>query len=209
MVQGEKTTMIKSTVNLKSIFTLAIVMAATWAGGAIAQEGEGYWKGKQIRLIVGTAPGGGYDSYARLVAGHLSKHLPGKPSIVVQNMPGAGSLVLVNHLNHVAPRDGTVIAAVHSLSATYPLLFPDRAKYDGRELRWIGSTLRENHVGVAWHTSPVSSFEDVLGAGGATNSFPALRTTCSGRASRSSKVMKAQSWGCSPWSGARSMVSSA
>ena len=147
---------------------------------ASAQHGSES-KGKDIRIIVGTAPGGGYDSYARLVASHLPKHLPGRPNAIVQNMPGAGSLTLLNHLANVAPKDGTVIGAVHSLSATYPLFAPDKARYDARSMAWIGSTLRENHLGIAARDSNVQTFQDVVdreliiaGAGGATTSFPAF-----------------------------------
>jgi tripartite-type tricarboxylate transporter receptor subunit TctC len=160
---------------------LALAALVALVVSAPAAEDAEFYKGKQIRLIVGSTPGGGYDTYARTIAAHLPKHLPGMPKIVVQNMPGAGSLVLSNYLYNIAPRDGTVIAAVHSLSATHPLFFPDRAKYDPRQMNWLGSALRETHVGVVWHTAPVQSFAEVFkrelivsGSGGSTNSFPAF-----------------------------------
>ena len=161
----------------------ALIVFALLAGLAapVAAEDAEFYKGKQIRLIVGSSAGGGYDTYARTIAAHLPKHLPGAPKIVVQNMPGAGSLVLCNYLYNIAPKDGTVIAAVHSLSATHPLYFPERAKYDARHMNWLGSALRETHVGVVWHGAPVQTFTDILqrelivaGSGGSTNSFPAF-----------------------------------
>jgi len=144
-----------------------------------AQAADPYFKDKQIRLIVGSAPGGGYDAYGRLLAQYMKQHIPGNPSIIVQNMPGAGSLVAANYIYNVAPRDGTFIGAVNALLATDPLVYPERVKFDPRQFRWLGSALRENHVGVAWHLARVNSFDDVLknelivaGTGGATNFYP-------------------------------------
>ena len=144
-----------------------------------AAAADAYFKDKQIRLIVGSAPGGGYDAYGRLLAQYMRSHIPGNPTIIVQNMPGAGSLVAANYIYNVAPKDGTFIGAVNAMLATDPLLYPERVKFDPRQFRWIGSALRENHVGVAWYLSRVKSFDDVLknelivaGSGGATNFYP-------------------------------------
>jgi tripartite-type tricarboxylate transporter receptor subunit TctC len=147
---------------------------------AEAQE-EPFYKDKTLRIIVGSAPGGGYDAYARVVSEHMRRHIPGNPVIVVQNMPGAGSLVATNFIANVAPKDGTVIGAVNGLIATDLLLYPERTKFDPRKLQWLGSALRENHVGVARANAPVKTFEDsfkqeliVSGTGGSTNSYPVL-----------------------------------
>ena len=136
---------------------------------------------QQIRLLVGSGPGGGYDTYARLLAAHLPRHLPGDPKIVVQNMPGAGSLVVSNYLANIAPSDGSVFAGVHSLTATHPLFYPDRAKYDARKLIWLGSAVREKTFGLAATSSKVTSFKDafsremiVAGSTGSTTSFPSF-----------------------------------
>jgi tripartite-type tricarboxylate transporter receptor subunit TctC len=144
-----------------------------------AAAADPYFKDKQIRLIVGSAPGGGYDAYGRLLAQYMKPHIPGNPNVIVQNMPGAGSLVAANYIYNVAPKDGTVIGAVNAMLATDPLVYPDRVKFDPRQFRWLGSALRENHVGVVWHLTRVKSFEDVLrnelivaGTGGATNFYP-------------------------------------
>jgi tripartite-type tricarboxylate transporter receptor subunit TctC len=144
-----------------------------------AHAAEPYFKDKQIRLVVGSAPGGGYDAYGRLLAQYMKQHIAGNPTIVVQNMPGAGSLVAANYIYNVAPKDGTFIGAVNAMLATDPLVYPERVKFDPRQFRWLGSALRENHVGVVWHLTRVSTFDDVLrnelivaGTGGATNFYP-------------------------------------
>jgi tripartite-type tricarboxylate transporter receptor subunit TctC len=157
----------------------ALLLPAIALTPATAQDAAGIFRDKPIRLYVGSAPGGGYDAYGRLLAAHMRRHIPGNPNIVVQNMPGAGSLVLANYLYNVAPKDGTAFGAVNALIATDPLLYPERVKFDPRQFRWLGSALRENHVGVAWHTSPIHTFDDVFkqelivaGTGGATNLYP-------------------------------------
>jgi tripartite-type tricarboxylate transporter receptor subunit TctC len=148
---------------------------------AVAQDAAPYFKGKVIHLVVGSAPGGGYDAYSRVIAEHMKRHIPGNPTIVIQNMPGAGSLVATNYIANVAPKDGTVIGAVNGLISTDLLIYPERTKFDPRKLQWLGSALRENHVGVVRSESPVKTFDDALtreliisGTGGATNSYPAL-----------------------------------
>jgi tripartite-type tricarboxylate transporter receptor subunit TctC len=159
--------------------TAALLLAASIPAAAPAAAADAYFKDKQIRLIVGSAPGGGYDAYGRLLAQYMRAHIPGNPTIVVQNMPGAGSLVAANYIYNVAPKDGTAFGAVNALLATDPLLYPERVKFDPRQFRWLGSALRENHAGFAWYTSDVKSFDDVLknelivpGTGGATNFYP-------------------------------------
>ena len=147
---------------------------------AQAQE-EAFFKDKTIRVIVGSAPGGGYDAYARLVSDHMRRHIPGNPQIVVQNMPGAGSLVATNHIANVAPKDGTVIGAINAAMTTQPLLKPDQAKFDPRKMNWIGSTLREFHIGLVRANSPVKVMADtqkteipVAGTGGSTSTYPVI-----------------------------------
>ena len=157
----------------------APLLALTLAAAGPASAADAYFKDKQIRLIVGSAPGGGYDAYGRLLAQYMRAHIPGNPTIVVQNMPGAGSLVAANYIYNVAPKDGTVFGAVNAMLATDPLVYPERVKFDPRQFRWLGSALRETHAGFAWHTTHVTKFDDVLkdelivpGTGGATNFYP-------------------------------------
>jgi tripartite-type tricarboxylate transporter receptor subunit TctC len=156
----------------------AITLAAViFAAPAWAQDP--FYKGKQVRLIVGSGTGGGYDAYGRLLAAHIGRHIPGQPTIIVQNMDGAGSLVLANYLANIAAGDATVIGGVNPMVATHPLFNPAQAKYDARALGWVGSLLGETYVGFAWHTSPVKTFKDarehelvVAGSGGGTSTYP-------------------------------------
>jgi len=147
---------------------------------AQAQE-EPFFKDKTIRVLVGSAAGGGYDAYARLVSDHLRRHIPGNPQVVVQNMPGAGSLVAMNHIANVAPKDGTVIGAVNAAMTTLPMLKPEQAKFDPRKMNWLGSTLREFHIGLVRSNSPVKVLADaqkieipVAGTGGSTITYPLI-----------------------------------
>ena len=94
----------------KGVVAAALMLAALAASQARADAVADFYRGKQINLVVGYGPGGGYDVYARLVGRHLGRHIPGQPSVVVQNMPGAGSLRAVNYLYNVAARDGTTLA---------------------------------------------------------------------------------------------------
>lgn len=163
------------------IAATAVLAALIASAGSARLQAQDFYKGKTINLIVGSAVGGGYDAYGRLVAEHIRQHIPGNPVIVIQNMPGVGSLLLTNHLANVAVRDGTVIGAVNPLITTQPLFYPKRARFDPRTFGWIGSVLRENHIGLARSDSGVTSFDDVFnkelivaGTGGATNSYPLL-----------------------------------
>lgn len=120
-----------------------------------------FYAGKTMQMMVATAPGGGVDLIGRLVARHLQGHVPGKPTIIVQNMPGAGGMLMANNLFHSAARDGTVIGASLNGMPTGPLLQPKVARFDPTQFVWIGSMYRANNVAYVWHTSPVQSLEDL------------------------------------------------
>lgn len=148
---------------------------------AKAQDLAQFFRGKQIRLVIGSSAGGGYDLFARTIAAYWPKHIPGNPNIVPQNMPGASSMQAANHIFSVAPKDGTVIAAVNPQIVTRAILDPQRARLDARQLTWIGSALRETQVMVARVDAPVKSFDDAFrtelivgGSGGADETFPML-----------------------------------
>lgn len=127
---------------------------------------QNFYEGKQLTLIVGSGVGGGYDVYSRLVARHWAKHIPGRPTIVVQNLPAAGSLVATNNTANTYPRDGLTVTQVQNHMAVEPLMGVtgslDNVKFDARTLNWIGSIAKEYPVVVAWHTAPIKSFSDVL-----------------------------------------------
>jgi tripartite-type tricarboxylate transporter receptor subunit TctC len=122
--------------------------------------GEDFYKGKTITFVVGFSTGGGYDGYARLLARHLPSHIPGNPTIIVQNMDGAGSMRAANHVYNVAPKDGTVIAAVNATLLMYQLLGGKGAQYDPAKLGWIGSVANSNNSVITWHASGVQTVED-------------------------------------------------
>ena len=137
--------------------TLAMAMPA-----AAQQDVAAFYRGKQLRLIVGTGAGGGYDLFARAVARHIGNHIPGNPAVIVQNQGAAGGLLMANQLFSLGPKDGTVIAAPVNGLPTAPLLEPAGAHFDAARLNWIGSTNRETYVAFAWHTAPVQSLADLL-----------------------------------------------
>ncbi len=130
-------------------------------GPAHAQDDiAAFYRGKQVRLIVGTAPGGGYDLFARIVARHIAAHIPGQPTVIVQNQPAAGGLVMTNQLYALGPKDGTAIGVPINGIPTAPLL-QQGAQFDATKLNWLGSTNREPYVAFAWHTAPVQSLAEL------------------------------------------------
>jgi tripartite-type tricarboxylate transporter receptor subunit TctC len=121
-----------------------------------------FYKGKTISIVVGSDSGGGYDLNARVLGRHLGRYIPGNPNIIIQNKPGASSLVAANYVYELAPKDGTVIAAVQR-PIPFPTLFvDDGARYDVRKIQWLGSTMNELGLVVAWHTAPQQTIADVL-----------------------------------------------
>jgi tripartite-type tricarboxylate transporter receptor subunit TctC len=165
-------------VSLPGAVILACFAAATlWTTTpAVAQSIAEFYAGKQINLIVGASPGGGYDTQARLVARHLGKHIAGNPTIVVQNMPAAGSLAATNHIYNVAPRDGTVIALVMRGMLLIKNWNPASVRFDLGRLNWLGSINSEVAVTAAWHTAPhkiaMDLFERELIVGGTAGVDP-------------------------------------
>ena len=141
----------------KLLLAFCFVLAA--AATTPAQE-DAFFKGKTIRLVVGIGVGSGYDINARLLARHLANHIPGQPTIIVQNQPGAGSLTMTNALYNSGPFDGTVIGASFNGMPTTPLLQPGGARFDPVKLNWLGSTNRETQAMYVWHTAPARALAD-------------------------------------------------
>src|SRR5262249_5454779 len=134
----------------------ALLLAAAvlfTAGRTAAQSVSEFYAGRQITFIVGASTGGGYDRQARLVARHLGKHIPGAPTIIVQNMPGAGSLAATNYIYNAAARDGSVIALVMRSMLLIKNWNPQSVRFDLQGLNWIGSINSEVAVIAAWHTA--------------------------------------------------------
>jgi tripartite-type tricarboxylate transporter receptor subunit TctC len=140
-----------------------------------------FYEGKVATIIVGFTPGGTYDQMARLYARHMPRFLPGKPTIVVQNMPGAGSLVATTHLANTAVRDGTVLGVVGGGTVWESILGNPQARYDPKTFNWIGGKSRDNITCLVWHTSPIRTIADAMasevivgatGPGSRTMTFP-------------------------------------
>lgn len=141
--------------------TLAIALSCCATVFVAPARAQGAFEGKQLSIVVGFSPGGTYDAMARLYARYMVKYLPGKPTAIVRNMPGAGSLVAANHVYSAAPKDGTTLGIVGGNVAIEPLLSPDKARYDGRRFAWIGGRSRDHILCLVWHTVPVRTFADL------------------------------------------------
>ena len=137
----------------------AISMILSGSAGAADTEAD-FYKGKQIRLIASTGPGGVYDTFSRLLGQHMPAHLPGRPTIVVQNVPGASGLKATNYIYNDAPRDGTVIAGVHNGIPNAPFEVPSGVHFDVSKLSWLGSISEDPFVGYVWHDAPIQTYED-------------------------------------------------
>ena len=152
---------------------VAAVLALVASQGA---EAEDFYRGKTLRLIVPSAPGGGYDAYGRTLAQYMARHIPGEPTIVVQNMPGGGGLTGANWLFNIAPKDGTVFGLIQRGVPFYPFFGDKNAMFKPMEVNWLGSMTAE--VGAVWvfHTSKAKTIEDafkmevVLGGSGPNDS---------------------------------------
>src|SRR5688572_15523204 len=147
---------------------------------AVAQPAEPF-AGKSVNLIVGFGPGGGYDLWGRTVARHIGRNLPGKPTVIPQNMPGAGSFVATSHIYNAAPKDGTVFGIIARDAALGPLLGAPGARYDATKLSWLGTPTKETNVCIAYNTKKVKTAEDLFtnelilgdtGPGTGTRQFP-------------------------------------
>jgi tripartite-type tricarboxylate transporter receptor subunit TctC len=134
------------------------------ATAARADAVADFYKGKQINVVVGYGPGGGYDVYTRLLARHMSRYIPGNPGIVVQNMPGAGSLLAANYIANVAPKDGSVLGVFGAPAALEPLFGNKRAQFETTKFAWIGNMLQDVASCATWHTSGIKSLQQIVGA---------------------------------------------
>lgn len=148
-----------------SVAVLTSLASASAGAQSTAQSTGGqspadFYKGKTIDLIVGYAPGAGYDAYAQLLRSAFSKNMPGNPNVLIKHMPGAGSLIAVNHLYNRAPRDGTVIGLFNRAAPMEPMLANENAQFDPARLTWIGSLNNEVSICAAWHTAPVRTWDD-------------------------------------------------
>jgi tripartite-type tricarboxylate transporter receptor subunit TctC len=147
---------------IPGLVRIAAILALCPISLGHAQSPADFYKGKTIDLYIGYSAGGGYDVYARALARHMTRFIPGNPAIVPKNMPGAGSLVLANWLYNVAARDGTAFGTIGRGTAFDPLLGSTKAQFDADKFNWIGSMNDEVSVCVAWHTTGIATLEQVM-----------------------------------------------
>jgi tripartite-type tricarboxylate transporter receptor subunit TctC len=140
---------------------LALFFLLTCAQVRAQDDTAAFFKGKVLRIVVGSGVGSGYDITARTLARHMPAHIPGNPTIIVQNQPGAGGAIMTNSLYATGPFDGTAIGAPFNGTPTMPLLQPQSVRFDAAKLAYLGSTNRETQVMYVWHTVPVTTLADV------------------------------------------------
>lgn len=173
---------------IKRIAVAAVFSGLVSVTGASAQDSvAGFYKGKAVNILVGSAPGGGYDLYARHVARHMGKHLPGNPDFVVQNMPGAGGLIAANTLYTRSPRDGSTIAHLQGPLSIRQIAGARNVQYDMRQFGWLGSANNTSNVCVVSPRTEVKTTKDLLtreiiigGTGGSTTYIPSFLNTVTG-----------------------------
>src|SRR5215467_9166892 len=139
---------------------LFIAALAALASFAKAEGVADFYKGRNVSMIIGFSVGGGYDAYARLLARYVGKHIPGEPSIVPQQMTGAGSLRAANYIFSVAPKDGSVLGTFSRSMGIAPLL--GQAEFDSRKFTWLGSMTDDDTTCVTWNSSPIKNWNDFL-----------------------------------------------
>lgn len=160
---------------IRNLLVMAGTLLLYVTSPASAQGVADFYKGRTVNIIVGFGPGGGYDLYGRVLGRHLGRHIPGRPSVAVQNMEGAGSVRAANYVYATAPADGTVIAAVDQNSPMYQLLGGAGAQFEAVRMQWLGSMANSNGIVYTWHTSGIRTIDDAksrevpLGAPGTTS----------------------------------------
>jgi tripartite-type tricarboxylate transporter receptor subunit TctC len=148
--------------SVRPVGLLAVVAVVIASASALAQSTESFYKGKTVRLIVASGPGGGYDNYARVLARHMGRFIPGYPSLIVQNMPGASGIKATNFIGTTAPRDGTAFSATYNAMLIETLIGGRTAEFDPLTLTWIGSMGKIQNLCLTWHTSPIKTVDDAM-----------------------------------------------
>jgi tripartite-type tricarboxylate transporter receptor subunit TctC len=158
----------------------AVLALAAISGPALGQAAPSL-AGKNVQMLIGFGPGGGYDLWGRVVARHIGKHLPGNPSVVPQNMPGAGSFVAANNIYNLAPKDGSVMGIIARDAALGPITGATGARFDPTRITWVGTPTTETNVCIAMSTAKVKTLNDLYdkqlivgdtGVGTGTHSYP-------------------------------------
>jgi tripartite-type tricarboxylate transporter receptor subunit TctC len=160
-----------------------LILSLTAVAPAQADDSTPFYRGKTIRIVISTGVAGGYAEYARLLADHMGEHIAGHPGFIVQSMPGAGGLLAANYLYAQAPQDGTTFGIVHSSVPLTPLWGNKGVRFDTLKFNWLGSLDRVDGMCIAWHTSSIKTWADMLtreftvgssGAGSQMDTYPAI-----------------------------------
>ncbi len=161
-----------------ALAALVLALGALDAAPAAAQLSLA---GKSVQMLIGFGPGGGYDLWGRVVARHIGKHLPGNPTVVPQNMPGAGSFVAANNIYNLAPKDGSVMGIIARDAALGPITGASGARFDPTRITWLGTPTTETNVCIASSTAKVQTLDQLYttqlivgdtGVGTGTHSYP-------------------------------------
>jgi tripartite-type tricarboxylate transporter receptor subunit TctC len=147
---------------LASAILGAIAAVSALSCAAFGQSVEAFYKANRLTVVIGYTPGTVYDLYTRSIARHIGKHLPGKPTVIAQNMPGAGSMKAANFIYGNAPKDGSQIATFARGLAMQPLLNDQGVQYDAMKMNWLGSPSTEVSVVFSWHTTPFKTVDDLF-----------------------------------------------
>jgi tripartite-type tricarboxylate transporter receptor subunit TctC len=145
----------------RSALLLPLAIAGLVAAAPLAQA-QDFYKGKTLTIVVGFSPGGGYDVNARAVSRHIAKHIPGNPSIIVQNMPSAGSMTSVRYLDATAPKDGTVVTVFNPGLITQSIVTPEKVNLDFRIIQWVGVVTSDYRVCYGFGPKGVTSWDDMM-----------------------------------------------
>ena len=147
------------TIHLARAVALPLVLATAYAAPALAAESP--FKGKTFTILVGYSAGSTYDAYARLLARHYGKNIPGNPNIIVKNMPGSSSIKASNYLYNVAPKNGLTIGAIRNGMAIEQLYGRKSVRFDALKFNWLGSLTRSYPACTVWHNAPATSLEGI------------------------------------------------
>ena len=190
------------------------VLSALVATPACADAVAEFYTGKQIRFVIRSGVGGGYDQYSRLLGKHIGKHIPGNPSVIPINMPGGGGIRAANYVAKIAPQDGTILTIVsQGLPVDQALGLNPSFQADLRDFLWVGNLSSSNQVMVTWHSSPTKTFADLMKRETTIGSTRPARSRCrcrrcsttsSAPRSGSSSAIRTAATSTSPWSAARS-----
>ena len=147
---------------MRRIVELYVVLTALLLAAAPQARADDFYKGKVFTVVVGFTPAGGYDHYARNVARYIGNHIPGNPTVIVQNMPGAGSLTAVRYLNMTAPKDGTVMVIFNPGMVTQSIVQPDKVKLDFRDYAWVGVVTPDYRVCYGYGANGPKTWDEMM-----------------------------------------------